>query len=144
MESYVIDTSIVVKWFNQENESNVEIAHQIYKDMLDNIIVLIVPNLIIIEIINALKKGKHASLGAIKKSIDDLFSLPLIIKEISQPILEQTAEAMETYNIAAYDALFVATAKNADCKLISDDTKAHGKITDGTVIMLDHYQSRAL
>jgi len=140
METYVVDTSVVLKWFNQENESNVKIAHEIYRDMLDNVILLIVPSLIIIEIINALKKGKHIPVEAIKKSVNDLFSLPLIIKEPSQAILEQTAEIMEAYNIAAYDALFVATAKDANCKLISDDTKAHGKITDGTVIMLKDYK----
>lgn len=140
MESYVVDTSVVVKWFNQENESNVEAAHQIYKDMLDSKIILIAPSLLPIEIINALKKGKNMPVAAIKKSILDFFSLPLIIKEPSQTILEQTAEIMESYNIAAYDALFVAIAKDADCKLISDDTKAHGKITDRTVIMLEDYK----
>ena len=83
-------------------------------------------------------------LSAIKRDIHDFFSLPLIIKETSQAILDQTADIMENYNIAAYDALFVATAKDADCKLISDDTKSHGKITDGTVIMLSDYKSRSL
>ncbi len=141
MDTYVVDTSVVLKWFNQENESKVEIAHQIYKDMLDNIIVLIIPNLLVIELVNALKKGKHIPLGAIKKSIHDLFSLPLIIKDPTQTLLEQTADIMDKYQIAAYDALFVATAKYENCKLISDDTKAHGKITDGTIVMLDHYQT---
>ena len=141
METYVIDTSVVLKWFNQKNESHVKIAHQIYKDMLDNKIVLVVPNLMVIEIVNALKKGKNMPLVEIKRIIDDFFSLPLIIKESSQAIFEQTAEAMETYNIAAYDALFVAEAKDSECRLISDDTKAHGKITNGTVIMLEDYKS---
>jgi len=140
MEAYVVDTSIVVKWFNQQNESRVEIAHQIYNNMLDNLIVLIVPSLLPIELINVLKKGKNMPIAAIKKSVHDLFSLPLVIKEQSQIILEHTAEFMDKYQIAAYDALFVATAKNENCKLISDDTKAHGKITDGTVIMLKDYK----
>jgi len=140
MDTYVVDTSIVLKWFNQENEPNVEIAHQIYKDMLDEKIVLIVPSLLVIELINALKKGKDTPVATIKKSIDDLFSLPLTITDPTQTILEQTAEIMDIYQIASYDALFVATAKDMNCKVISDDTKSHGKITDGTVIMLEHYK----
>lgn len=144
MDTYVIDTSVVLKWFNQENESNVGTAYQIYKDMSENEIVLLVPNILVIELINALKKGKNMSVATIKKSIQDIFSLPLVIKEPTQTILELTAEIMDTYGIAAYDALFVATAKDADCKLISDDSKAHGKILDGTIIMLDQYQARAL
>lgn len=139
MDTYVIDTSVVLKWFNQENESSVETAYQIYKDMSENKIVLLVPNILVIELINALKKGKNMSVAIIKKSIQDIFSLPLVIKDPSQTVLEQTAEIMDNYNLTAYDALFIATAKDANCKLISDDTKAHGKITDGTVLMLNRY-----
>lgn len=131
MDTYVADTSVILKWFNQENESNVEIAHQIYKDMLDYAIISIIQNLLVIELVNALNKGKHMPLATIKKSIRDLFALPLTIKDLTQTVLEQTAEIVDA-QIATYDALFVATAKDADCKLISDDKKAHGKITDGT------------
>lgn len=144
MEIYVVDTSVVVKWFNQEYETKVEIAHQIYKDMLGNKIILIIPSLLPIELINVFKKGKNMPVSAIKKRMQDFFSLPLVIKEPSQAILEQTVDTIETYNIAAYDALFVATAKVTECKLISDDTKSHGKITDGTVIMLEQYQAHIL
>jgi len=140
MDTYVVDTSIVLKWFNQENESNVEIAYKIYKDMLDEKIVLIIPSLLVIELINALKKGKDTPVATIKKSIDDLFSLPLTITDPTQTVLEQTAEIMNIYQIAPYDALFVATAKDMNCRVISDDTKAHGKITDGIVIMLKDYK----
>lgn len=144
MEIYVVDTSVVVKWFNQEYESKVEIAHQIYKDMLGNEIILIIPSLLPIELINAFKKGKNMPVTAIKKRMQDFFSLPLVIKEPSRAILELTVEIMDIYQIAAYDALFVATAKDGDCTLISDDKKAHGKITDGSVIMLSDYKSRSL
>ncbi len=86
MDIYVVDTSIALIWFNQENESNVEIAYKIYKDMLDEKIVLIVPSLLVIELINALKKGKDTPVATIKKSIDDLFSLPLTITDPTQTI----------------------------------------------------------
>lgn len=91
----------------------------------------------------SLKRAKNMPVTAIKKRMQDFFSLPLVIKEPSQAILEQTVDTMEAYNIAAYDALFVATAKVTECKLISDDTKSHGKITDGTIIMLENYQSHS-
>ena len=141
MDTYTVDTSVIIKWFNQENESKVEIAHKIYDDMLDGKIILFVPSLLAIELVNALKKGKKMSAPAIREVIKHLFSLPIIIKEPTQAILEQTAEIMEDYQIAAYDALFVATAKEEESKLVSDDVKSHGKITDGTVVMLEDYKS---
>jgi len=41
MSTYTVDTSIIVKWFNQENEADIEIAHKIYGDMIDDKIMLI-------------------------------------------------------------------------------------------------------
>jgi predicted nucleic acid-binding protein len=78
--------------------------------------------------------------AGIKASIKNLFSLPFIIKEPTQAVIEQTAEIMEAYQITGYDALFVATAKDADCQLISDDIKGHGKVTDGSVLLLKDYK----
>ena len=46
---------------------------------------------------------------------------------------------MKEYNMASYAAYFLALAQYEDCRLISDDQKAHGKITDGTVLMLEDY-----
>ena len=144
METFVVDTSVIVKWYNQTNESHTEQAHQILVDLKAERITIIVLDIAALELLNVLIKSKSLSINKAKTIIKHLFSLPIVIKELSQATLEQTAEIMETYNIAAYDALFISAAKDAECKLISDDTKAHGKITDGTVIMLDQYRARVL
>lgn len=141
MTTYVIDTSVIIKWFNQEDEVNIAIAHQIYADMVEDKIMLVAPSLLAIEVMNALKKGKDMPLSMIHKTIENLYALPLIIQEPTQGVLLQAAETMETYQLAAYDALFVATAKELECQLISDDQKGHGKITDGSIRMLEQYQS---
>jgi len=91
--------------------------------------------------VNVLNKEKGMPSAAIKQSIKNLFSLPLLLKEPTPAIVEQTIEIMEKYRITAYDALFVATAKDADCQLLSADRKGHGKITDSTVVMLEDYHS---
>ncbi len=140
METFVIDTSVIVKWYNQKNELHTKQAYQILLDLKSETMGIIVPNIAAVELLNVLVKSKSLPFNEVKEIIKYFFSLPIVIKDISQAVLEQTAEIIETYNIAAYDALFVATAKDADCKLISDDTKAHGKITDGTVLMLKDYK----
>ena len=144
METFVVDTSVIVKWYNQTNESRTQQAYQILLDLKAERVTIIVPDIAALELLNVLIKSKSLSINKVKNTIKHLFSLPIVIKEISQTILDQTTEIMGTYQIAAYDALFVATAKYENCKLISDDTKAHGKITDGTVIMLDDYPPHLL
>lgn len=144
METFVIDTSVIIKWYNQNNESHTEQARQILLDLKAEKIGIIIPNIAAVELLNVLVKSKSLSINEAKIIMEHFFSLPIVIKEPSQAILEQTADIMETYNIVAYDALFVATAKDMNCKIISDDTKSHGIITDGTVIMLGQYQARSL
>lgn len=144
MYTYVVDTSVVVKWYNQKNESHTEQAYQILLDLKAEKIGIIVPDIAVVELLNVLVTSKSLQINKVKTIINHLFSLPIVINDPTQTVLEQTAEIMDIYQIAAYDALFVATAKDMNCKVISDDAKSHGKITDGTVIMLEQYQSRTL
>jgi len=67
--------------------------------------------------VNVLNKEKGMPSAAIKQSIKNLFSLPLLLKEPTPAIVEQTIEIMEKYRITAYDALFVARQKTqtANC-----------------------------
>lgn len=139
MGTFVVDTSVIVKWYNQTNEFRTEQAHQILLDLKAEKVAIIVPDIAALELLNVLVKSKFLSINKVKNTIKHLFSLPIVIKEVSRTILDQTTEIMGTYQISAYDALFVATAKDENCKLISDDTKSHGKITDGTILMLNRY-----
>ena len=139
MSTYIIDTSVILKWFNQKNEERINIAKQIYDDMIDGKITIIIPTLLQIELINVLLTAKKLPSAEIKKILNDLILLPLIIKEPTQKVFEETLDIMKLFSLAAYDALFLAMAKQEKCKLISDDRKGHGKIMDGSVIMLKDY-----
>lgn len=139
METFAVDTSVIVKWYNQKNESHTEQAYQILLDLKAEKIEIIICDIAVVELLNVLIKSKSLPTNETKIAIEHFFSLPIIIKEPSQAMLQHTADIMETYNISAYDALFVAIAKEQGYKLISDDAKAHGKITDGSVLMLKDY-----
>ena len=139
MLTFVLDTSVIVKWFHQEDESHVKQALQILQELQDEKITIILSSLVIVELLNALVKGGHFSQNEVKITLQKLFKLPLIFHDKNLHLIETTAEFMSKYNITSYDALFLAMAKQEKCKLISDDNKGHGKITDGSVIMLKDY-----
>lgn len=140
MPAYIIDTSIIIKWFNQENEDRIDIAENIYNEMIDEKIVLTAPTLLKVEFVNVLITGKKLPPSAVKEAIKDLTSLPIVIKEPNQKTLEETINVMNRSSLAAYDALFLAMAREEKCKLISDDIKGHGRIKDGSVVMLKDYK----
>lgn len=141
MKTYVLDTSVVLKWYNQEGEKEVEQALSLLDDLRKGTISIIVPNLLIIELANVLIKGKCLSVDDTKTLVTSFFSLPVINKEPNVEVMLRTADICKTWGLTAYDSLYVATAQAEECQLISADLNGHGKITDGTVVMLEHYRS---
>lgn len=139
MPVYVLDTSVVLQWFERTDEIHVKEAKRIFDDLNSGKINVIIPDLLLIEILNALLIGKKCSLENANLAIRRLFDLPLTILAISLPVLEESAKLMRQHNLASYDAYFLALAHYEKCKLISDDQKAHGQVKDGSVIMLEDY-----
>lgn len=140
MKTYILDTSVVIKWFNQEREEHIDKASKIYQDFIDGRINIIIPNLLLLELINVLRIGKKLTKAEIKEIVNIIYRLPVTIEHPTQTVLIKTIEIAEKNNITAYDGLFLALAEAEDCQLISDDRKAHGKIRDEKVLMLSDYK----
>lgn len=141
MRTYVIDTSVVVKWYNENDEKYVIQARQILQDLRYNKISIIVSDLLSIELTNVFLKGKSLVPSEIITLLQNFFSLPLIVKETSESQLSRAAVIAYKNKITVYDALYIALAESLSCQLISDDQKAHGKLEDDTVLMLKKYHS---
>lgn len=139
MLTYVLDTSVVVQWFHHSKEIHVSRAKKVWEDLSFGKISIILPDILFLELLNAFIKGKGSSSGSAYSILNELYEAPVIITEVSLPVLEIAAKLMQEYNLASYDAYFLALAKYEECQLISDDQKAHGQISDGSVVMLEDY-----
>lgn len=139
MPAYVLDTSVVVQWFHYSKEIHVSKAKKIWEDLSSGKINIILPDITFLELLNAFIKEKKSSPEGSRSILKELYESPLRVMEVSLPVLEIAAILMKQYGLASYDAYFLALAQYEDCKLISDDQKAHGKITDGSVILLEDY-----
>ncbi len=140
MLTYVLDTSVVVQWFDHSKELHVPQAKRILHDLGFEKINIIVPDILFLELLNVFIKGKGSPPESSYSILNELYNSPVTITAVSLPVLRLSTILMQEYNIASYDAYFLALAQYEDCKLISDDQKAHGKVKDGTVIMLDQYK----
>lgn len=139
MATFVVDTSVIVQWFDSNDELHFIKARKIFQDLQDGKINILIPSSLPLELLNALLIGKKCTLEYADLAIRELFKTTITMVEINLPVLEKTARLMEKYSLTAYDAYFWALAQYEDCQLISDDQKAHGKVTDGTVVMLKDY-----
>ena len=139
MNTYVLDTSVVVQWFQQTNELHPKQAYKIFEDLESGKVNVLIPSILLIELINVLLIGKKTPIEEARLAIRRLYGSIVTIIDMSLPVLDHTSLLMKQYNLTSYDAYFLALAKVEGCQLISDDQKAHGKITDGSVIMLKDY-----
>ena len=135
--NYVVDTSVVLQWFHRSGELHPGEAGRIVDDLRAGRIEISIPDMLPLELLNVFIKGKGLSLEEANTTLRDLFEMPIKIIGVSLPVLELSAKLMKEYNMAAYDAYFVALAEYEGCTLISDDQKAHGKI-DGVMMLKDY------
>lgn len=140
MPTFVLDTSVVIQWFNQKNELHAKQARDIFEDLQSGKINVLIPNFLLVELLNVLLVGKKTSIEEAKLAVRRLYDGIVTIVEISLPVLEHTSLLMKQLDLTSYDAYFLALAKYEECVLISDDQKAHGQVKDGTVIMLKDYK----
>ena len=139
MNFFVADTSVVLKWFGRQDESLVKQAILILNDHLDDKIQLIVPDLLLVELANALIFGKTITPPLVRRSIDAVVKSQITIVPVDRNLIHESIYWVDKYQFTAYDAIYLALARQNHCRLISADQKSHGKITDGSVIMLSQY-----
>lgn len=125
MDKIVIDTSVVVKWFVEEKNSS--IALKLLEDYQKEKLLIYIPEIIILELSNALYFGARFEPSIVEKAIEYFYALKVIHVFLTKSLIDQAIKIMGRFKIAIYDSLFVALAKEEKCSLVTCDTKHHRK-----------------
>ena len=144
MNLFVVDTSVVVKWFAGVDEPNIKQALQLLDDFEKGRVQLATSDLLIYELGNALLKGKKLPAEIISAALERLYRIGFEIFPADQLIARESAAIAARYGLTFYDAVFAALAKLQGCQLISANPRCHGKIKDGSVLDLAQYRSGSL
>jgi len=116
----VIDASIAVKWFIKEEGRKATIN---LRDMhIREEIVLVAPELIILEILNSLRY-KNNDKEKLKEINENLIKIQIEIVPLNKFLMEKAIAAAVEYNLTIYDALYVAIAQINGIELITEDEK---------------------
>lgn len=135
----IVDTSVALKWLNQDNEQSIDHADKILKDARDGKVEILAPELLKYEIGNALLYGKKIANEDIKELLSIFYSLPISF------ILENTELANNTYILAKdlrityYDASFVSLAKQYGATLVTENSKHQARSSEIIVKALKDY-----
>ena len=127
MVKVVFDTSVIVKWFLPEEDSTK--AEPYLADLLRGSLEAVVPASALLELSNTLwvqrRNGLDAS--AAQAVLRQCRELPLEVAELGS-LLPAALDLAFRLEIATYDAIFVALARDLECDLITADQPLWEKV----------------
>jgi len=141
MKLIVVDASVVVKWFVEEDFS--KDADRIRNDYLNQLIDIAVPSLLRYEVLNALRYSYafgEDELKEIGKVLDDyqFLTIPLI-----EEYLDETIRRALKHGITIYDASYIAIGDVRNCKVYTADNKLLNKVGDDPILKhVKNYKSQ--
>lgn len=121
-ESYVVDASVVSKWFNK-GESDEEQATSLREAWTERRVKLVAPSLILFEVANSIWKnpGTPDDLArSLVKTATNLSPTPI---NLSARLNGQAMQIARKTKVTFYDATYLAVAKTLSLALISADSK---------------------
>lgn len=141
MKIFVIDTSVIIKWLNKNNETNTDKADEILEEVKNGQAELITPGLTRYEIGNVLLKGKQLRPNDAYISLGTAYSLPITFVNESEELAKDTYNIAFSFGITYYDASFMSLAKQYKAILVTENKKHQGKSTDIKVKSLAEYSA---
>lgn len=119
MSEVVLDASVVLKWFQTEGEGHIEAAQALRKSFEAGTLRVLAPPLLWLEVANVAARRWHwpeAQLGRLAAA------WPNLGFELIEPDLAVVAQ-WAARGLTAYDAAYVAVAKEAGVPLVTDDAE---------------------
>lgn len=126
--SYVLDASVIVKWFSEEEFT--EIALKFRSKFIDRGIEIIEPDLLLYEIANALRYNKNFYKSDVEEAIKSLVDMEISILVPSTKVMNLGAELAYKYNITFYDAFYIALAKTLNILFVTADNRLYEKVKE--------------
>jgi predicted nucleic acid-binding protein len=121
MTSIVVDTSVLIKWFHTDGESEVTEAQAILAAHRDEVVAAHILDLSLYEIGNVLLRALRWPAGDTSDQIDDLLVICGPPLTPTPQWRRDAAELAEKHRLSFYDAMFAAAARAMRVPLVSAD-----------------------
>ncbi len=132
---YVVDASVAVKWFIREREPNREVALNLRSRHIQGHTRMIVPELFLLEVPNAVKSGRRGTEEELDEVLKTLMDLDLQVERHSETVLRKTNAVAWAYNMTWYDAVYVALAEILGFPCVTADEALLRKMKGHSIVI---------
>jgi len=133
---YVVDASVGVKWFIEEEYSDK--ADELLSDFQEGVVELVAPKSFMQEFCNAIRKyvvRDYLSRDIANQYVEKMAEMPLDYIDLDWGIIgESYAKALEL-SITVYDATYVVIADKLGATIITSDNRLYNQLKDKVRIM---------
>jgi predicted nucleic acid-binding protein len=133
--AYVVDASVAVKWFVKEREDDRAAAFSLRRRHIEGKSRMIVPELFLLEVPNAIKAGRKATEDELARVLDTLHDLDLQIERHSWDVLRKANAIAWAYNLSWYDGVYVAVAEVLGYPLVTADEALMRKMRGHSIVL---------
>ncbi len=139
---YILDASVIIKWYYFENEADLEIANRIHDKIIKDEIIVASPDLVIYEILNFFVFKLEIPAVKIADMLSELNDIIFIINT-DITVQKKAFELSRKIKNSIYDSLYLALSRSLDCPLVTADRKLKlnaGK-EDCSVLLLSEFKN---
>jgi predicted nucleic acid-binding protein len=121
MKGFVLDTSVILKWFSDFEEADLDQALLLRQAFLEGKVLFVVPDLLFYELANALRHNPNFSKGDVEEAVHSVYEMGLEAKGAEESVMAEAISLAFKYDLAVYDAYFLALSKNEGKPFITAD-----------------------
>ena len=118
---YVLDTSVVIKWFSESGEDDLGNALRLRQRILEGAFPVAVPSLLFYELCNALRLNPKFDAREVKEAATSVLDMGFSIRDVTAELLERAVDLAFARGITVYDACFLALAEAEGATLVTAD-----------------------
>jgi len=137
---YVLDTSVITKWYYKKEEEDLYDASIIYDILGSKNYIFFAPDLLIYELLNIYRIKLALDNLSINKIISELYDL-IVILGINKDTFSKAFLTARKLNISFYDSIYLSLSEDLDALLITADKKLYEAVKDKNrkIIMLSDF-----
>jgi predicted nucleic acid-binding protein len=137
---YILDASVVSKWYYQKDEEDFKNALIIYNKLQSENYTFFAPDLLIYELLNIYRNKSELDSPRINKIISELYDL-IVIVGINKNTFSKSFQISRKFDISLYDSVYIAITEDLGANLITADKRLYDsiKLSNSKITLLSDF-----